>query len=175
MNLIQFAQPLFVEYLDVFQFGAVMNKAAVIISKQVFCVTPQFHFSWLNIEAWKFQVTWVCWFPRVTMQSATNWVAQNNKNLLSLSTAGWKSEIKVLAGPRPLRRLQASILSCLIQGLAALASVLDLSSLTPISASVFTQPSSLCVWVFMEGSLLRVWVQIFPLTWISVMLEQGPP
>ena len=48
MNLIQLAEPLFVEYLDCFQFGAIMNKAAVIVSKQAFCVTPRFHFSWLN-------------------------------------------------------------------------------------------------------------------------------
>lgn len=75
MSLIKFAYPLLVEYLDGFQFGAVIKKAAMIISQQVFCVTPCFHISWLNILAWKFLVMWVYWFPRAAIQSATNWVA----------------------------------------------------------------------------------------------------
>lgn len=48
MNLIQLAEPLFVEYLDCFQFGAIMNKVAVIVSKQAFLCNSRFHFSWLN-------------------------------------------------------------------------------------------------------------------------------
>ena len=42
MNLIQLAEPLFVEYLDCFQFGAIMNHATVTLPMQSLCVDTCF-------------------------------------------------------------------------------------------------------------------------------------
>lgn len=47
-------------------------------------------------------------FPR-----AANGVAENSRTMLSPSSGGWKSKVKVSAGPRSLRNLEGGILLCL--------------------------------------------------------------
>lgn len=84
-------------------------------------------------------------FPR----AATNRVASDNGNLFSLSSRGQKSEMKVLAGPCPLRRLWGSILpaspSCWC-GLQSLQSQPPLShGILPMWASLPSRGLLLCV------------------------------